>query len=162
MSLERGVMLWRLNQALLPDPGRPIARITVPLGEGGETTAGVARSGTAGALTVAGAVSRPLPPRPRRRRRLRLAASLEFATCGRVSDCKASGEDSVASGASISIRSAGGSGSGMADSAGIEVSASKYFGCNGADTAVRSGFGFSAACLRRLKRSLIHLRMFGL
>ena len=30
MSLESGVMLWRLNQELFPDPGSPMARTTVP------------------------------------------------------------------------------------------------------------------------------------
>ena len=31
MSLESGVILWRLNHELLPDPGNPIARMTLPL-----------------------------------------------------------------------------------------------------------------------------------
>ncbi len=30
-SLESGVMLWRLNHELFPDPGNPIARTTTPL-----------------------------------------------------------------------------------------------------------------------------------
>ena len=30
MSLESGFMLWRLNHELLPEPGSPIARTTVP------------------------------------------------------------------------------------------------------------------------------------
>ena len=31
MSLESGVILWRLNHELLPDPGNPMARMTLPL-----------------------------------------------------------------------------------------------------------------------------------
>jgi hypothetical protein len=30
MSLESGVMLWRLNHELLPEPGSPIASTTTP------------------------------------------------------------------------------------------------------------------------------------
>src|SRR5580698_5125300 len=37
-SLESGVILFRLNQELLPDPGNPIARTTVPLGGRAGTT----------------------------------------------------------------------------------------------------------------------------
>src|SRR3954462_2777933 len=29
-SLDSGVMLWRLNHELLPDPGRPTASTTIP------------------------------------------------------------------------------------------------------------------------------------
>ena len=32
MSLESGTTLWRLNQELLPEPGSPIARTTMPFG----------------------------------------------------------------------------------------------------------------------------------
>src|ERR1700739_770490 len=51
MSLESGVILLRLNQELLPEPGRPMARMTAPLG--GRGMAGgvgckVASAGTAG------------------------------------------------------------------------------------------------------------------
>ena len=41
MSLESGVMLCRLNHELLPDPGNPMARTTVPL-EARGAAAGVA------------------------------------------------------------------------------------------------------------------------
>src|ERR1700719_1479411 len=38
-SLESGVMLWRLNHELLPDPGNPIASTTTPL-EGRDASSG--------------------------------------------------------------------------------------------------------------------------
>jgi len=56
MSLESGTTLWRLNQELLPDPGNPMARTTMPLGGRGpavETTAGT--EGACGAAWVSGA-----------------------------------------------------------------------------------------------------------
>src|ERR1700722_5628761 len=100
MSLESGTTLWRLNQELLPDPGSPMARTTMPLGGRGPavgTIAGTegawvsgavdARSpsseaspiGETGAIPFAApglkawatACSRPRPPRPRPPRRLR-------------------------------------------------------------------------------------------
>src|SRR6266849_2891767 len=37
MSLESGVILCRLNHELFPDPGNPIARITLPFGTRGAT-----------------------------------------------------------------------------------------------------------------------------
>src|ERR1700739_1978188 len=51
ISLERGVMLLRLNQELLPEPGRPMARMTAPLGGrgiAGGRGRGVAAGGAAG------------------------------------------------------------------------------------------------------------------
>ena len=91
MSLESGVMLCRLNQELLPDPGNPMARTTVPF-EARGAAAGVAFA--APAVSIAGpatglhlrpalratpgrraqvlaacAPPRPRPPLPRRRRR---------------------------------------------------------------------------------------------
>src|SRR5580658_10330508 len=39
-SLESGVMLWRLNHELLPDPGNPIASTTTPLEGRGASTSG--------------------------------------------------------------------------------------------------------------------------
>jgi hypothetical protein len=54
-----------------------------------------------------------------------------------------------------------GSRSGTA-SAGAWVSASKYLGCKGAEAGEASDAELSADLFLRLKRSLIHLRMFGL
>src|SRR5215471_17903531 len=104
MSLESGVMLFRLNQELFPDPGSPIARITDPFGgRGGATgitSAGVDTAGTPGvslgstAGTVASAegtatgaradpfLPRPRPPLPLRRR---LGAALPEAPACAVS-----------------------------------------------------------------------------
>src|SRR5437660_1075168 len=78
-------MLWRLNHELLPDPGRPMARTTIPLlgwaGVAGALltgalTTGSAATGSAAVVVKATAASpdfglappRPRPPRPRRRR----------------------------------------------------------------------------------------------
>src|SRR5712692_2339601 len=62
MSLESGLMLCRLNQELLPDPGRPIARTTTPFGARGVAALGGAGAGvfgarTPGAVTTAEALS---------------------------------------------------------------------------------------------------------
>src|SRR6201987_4009896 len=57
MSLESGVILLRLNQELLPEPGRPMARMTAPLGGRGMAGGGgckVAFSGTAGVVGAPG------------------------------------------------------------------------------------------------------------
>jgi hypothetical protein len=62
-SLESGVMLWRLNHALLPDPGNPIANTTVPRdgrGAGATAAAGsgeILASGAAVAGTALAAVA---------------------------------------------------------------------------------------------------------
>src|SRR3989442_12173978 len=97
MSLESGVILCRLNQELLPDPGRPIARTTTPLGARGMVAGGAAAAAVLAALGTSGAIiaealrcgeggaggsprradsrgwvsprTRPRPPLPRRRRR---------------------------------------------------------------------------------------------
>ena len=45
MSLESGATLWRLNQELLPEPGRPIASTTMPLGARCVTVAAGGRGG---------------------------------------------------------------------------------------------------------------------
>src|SRR6202142_3483916 len=73
MSLESGVMLWRLNQELLPEPGRPTARITAPLGVpcGREGAAGAGNAADESSPATAGwglELRRPRRPRPRRRR----------------------------------------------------------------------------------------------
>src|SRR5208282_3003523 len=138
-----------------------MASTTVPLGELGETTAGTGAEGsvTAAAVTVGWAFSRPRPPLPRRRRRLRRAGSSLAATRGADREDAAPGDASEASGCSAgSVGSGEGSGSRVAVSAGTEVSASKYLGCRGAEAGTPSVVGFSVAFLRRLKRSLIHLR----
>src|ERR1700723_2813594 len=102
MSLESGTTLWRLNQELLPEPGRPMARTTMPFGARCVTVAaagglGACSTGDAAAATgstgcresfvsgrtegviplgvkaCATACSRPRPPlRPRPPRRRRL------------------------------------------------------------------------------------------
>src|SRR5882724_6530672 len=87
MSLDNGVMLCRLNHELFPDPGNPMARITVPLGtRGAAAGAGFAADGATGATPSPSVVASagtaldgaippvlepplPRPPRPRRRRR---------------------------------------------------------------------------------------------
>ena len=87
MSLERGVILWRLNQELFPDPGNPMARITLPFGTRGATVgeafAAAGITGASASLSGADSDGAPLdgavpagrdpplprPPRPRRRRR---------------------------------------------------------------------------------------------
>src|SRR6185369_9414599 len=90
-------MLWRLNQELFPDPGRPIARTTTPFGARGVAGRGAGAAGTVsragevsiGAATgseegvasvacpsVVGSALRVLlrPPLPRRRRRFGFSA----------------------------------------------------------------------------------------
>src|SRR5580704_15264771 len=109
-SLESGVMLWRLNHELLPDPGNPIASTTTPLeGRDASTWGGVDVALAAVRPCKATAVeaglsfeavcdgcgsppvpadstgeaplrARPRPPLPRRRRRL--ATSPFPACCG--------------------------------------------------------------------------------
>src|SRR6476661_5042226 len=87
MSLDSGVILWRLNHELLPDPGNPIARMTLPLdtrgAAGGEVFAAAGGTGASaspsgpdsveapadGAATADLEPPLPLPPRPRRRLR---------------------------------------------------------------------------------------------
>jgi hypothetical protein len=62
MSLESGTTLWRLNQELLPDPGSPMARTTMPLGGRGAaagTTAGI--DGVCAAISVSGVVDARSP-----------------------------------------------------------------------------------------------------
>src|SRR6266851_5215120 len=56
MSLESGITLCRLNQELLPEPGRPIASTTRPLG--GRWVAGIA-AGPLGAWGTCGRISSP-------------------------------------------------------------------------------------------------------
>src|SRR6266436_8070366 len=53
-SLESGVMLLRLNQELLPEPGRPIDRTTTPL-----YFLGMSLATAAGRATLRGADSGP-------------------------------------------------------------------------------------------------------
>src|SRR2546427_10947776 len=55
-SLESGVILCRLNQELLPDPGRPIARTTTPLGARGMVAGGAAAAAVLAALGTSGAI----------------------------------------------------------------------------------------------------------
>jgi hypothetical protein len=47
MSLESGVILCRLNHELFPEPGSPMARITLPLGTSGAVTEEVATTAAA-------------------------------------------------------------------------------------------------------------------
>src|SRR6202008_684375 len=96
MSLESGVILLRLNQELLPEPGRPMARMTAPLGGRGMAggvgckvasagTAGIVGApvegadGDAGAAAWLAARAWPFSPPPRpplvRRRRGRFCAA---------------------------------------------------------------------------------------
>ncbi len=53
MSLESGTTLWRLNHELLPEPGSPIARTTIPFG--GRADAAGTAAGTRGACGAASA-----------------------------------------------------------------------------------------------------------
>ncbi len=87
MSLDRGVMLLRLNQELLPEPGKPIASTTVPFGDAGGATAVATLPATGSAVAALGVeflgVSvraperpRPRPPRPLRREGPSLRAGL--------------------------------------------------------------------------------------
>src|SRR6266436_8772077 len=56
-SLESGAMLWRLNHELLPEPGRPMARITAPFGgRAGALGTTFVGSGSAAAFGVGGSV----------------------------------------------------------------------------------------------------------
>jgi len=58
MSLESGTTLCRLNQELLPDPGRPIASTTMPFGGRCVVAAAAGTLGTAAACgTAAGSAS---------------------------------------------------------------------------------------------------------
>lgn len=166
MSLESGVMLFRLNHELLPEPGRPIERMTAPFGglggaAGMEAGAagGVAASedGVGGAaVCVAGLVPGRWPLRPRPPRVL-----LRRGRCWppRVPSLGAGSPTAACSGSGASTRPGSMSGSGSAVVTGSEgaFSASKYAGCKGA-CAGSPGFD-SLVFLRRFKRSLIHLRM---
>jgi hypothetical protein len=87
MSLESGLILWRLNHELFPDPGSPMARITLPFGARGtavgEAFAAACVTGAATSLSGVDSAGDPLdgaaatgrgpplprPPRPRRRLR---------------------------------------------------------------------------------------------
>jgi hypothetical protein len=173
MSLERGLMLLRLNHELLPEPGRPMARTTVPLGDAGD--AGEVSGTEADSGTFAGGASafeelaaagvgldagrlRPRPPRPRRRRGRELPLpGLEGAA--RSDATAASGSASPAGTASASPVSGpdSGSGSGVGGSSAAVDSGcdSKYAGCSGAGCAAASLSVF-------LSLSRIHLRMLGL
>ena len=131
-SLESGLMLWRLNHELLPDPGRPIANTTVPRDTGDAGTCGtpppeatptpcsgsppsseMPGSMTSGAVGVTPLLpsvatawpgtARPPRPRPPRRRRRRRASPVR---CGCV-------------GIDFSSTSGTGSGSGSLSSGGL-------------------------------------------
>jgi hypothetical protein len=161
--------LWRLNQALFPEPGRPMESTTVPLGsrggvEGGGTLAAVAPVVSSEAVRATGECAgdaagrelRPRPPLPRRRR-LRRPPSPPPCAWGAGCDSRAlSCSDS--SGGWTGART--GSGPAGASGGTAVVSASKYLGCKGVGAGSLAGFW--EAFLRRFSRSLIHLRMFGL
>ena len=120
--------MWRLNQELLPDPGKPIASTTVPLEGRGDSVGGGVVAGLAAARPRGAALSfgegcigataslpatadsgggaplrpRPRPPLPRRRRRLftsPLPASRGCLACGSAGG--ASPADSGCSAAAI-------------------------------------------------------------
>src|SRR5438270_180220 len=89
MSLESGFKLCRLNHELLPEPGSPIARTTVPFDARGRCATGAAATGAASGFSsalgtateaaseLAGTDFDPgrLLPRPPLRRRLGRRAS---------------------------------------------------------------------------------------
>ena len=62
MSLESGTTLWRLNQELLPEPGRPMARTTMPFG--GRVAAAGTAVGTRGACGTASAAGSAVSSAP--------------------------------------------------------------------------------------------------
>ena len=154
-------MLLRLNQELFPEPGRPMASITVPLGfrgTDGTTGAGSPPEGL-GALSVEASVRRNarVPAASATASALRIAPVIFWPRAGRIE-----AQTLLLFAVQPLLRplvrwlllaSAH-------STAGRLGAVSKYAGCKGVGD--DSAGAFSAGFLRRLRRSAIHLRILGL